>query len=70
NLSLIKRFSAGDRKWFVVRWEAFNILNHPNFLISANFRNYNETAADYLPDVQASGQGGPRVIQFALRYEF
>jgi len=53
-------FLAKDR--FVVRWEAFNILNHPNFLISANFRNYNETAAGYLPDVQASGQGGPRVM--------
>jgi hypothetical protein len=70
NLSLIKRFSAGDRKGWVVRWEAFNIFNHPNFLISGNFRNYNETAAGYLPDVQASGQGGPGVMQFALRYEF
>jgi hypothetical protein len=70
NLSLIKRFPAGERKWWIVRWEGFNLFNHPNFLISANFRNYNETAAGYLPDVQASGQGGPRVMQFALRYEF
>ena len=54
----------------MVRWEAFNVFNHPNFLISGPFRNYNETAAGYLPDVQASGQGGPRVMQFALRYEF
>ena len=70
NMSLIKRFPAGERKSWVVRWEAFNVLNHPNFLISTNFRNYNETAAGYLADVQASGQGGPRIMQFALRYEF
>jgi hypothetical protein len=70
DLSLIKRFPAGERKWWVARWEVFNVFNHPNFQISANFRNYNETAAGYLADVQASGQGGPRVMQFALRYEF
>ncbi|MBI3683704.1 MAG: TonB-dependent receptor [Acidobacteria bacterium] len=70
NLSLVKRFRAGERKSVQVRWETFNIFNHPNFLISGNFRNYNETAAGYLPSVVAAGQGGPRIMQFALRYEF
>jgi hypothetical protein len=33
-------------------------------------RDFNETAAGYISAVQASGSGGPRIMQFALRYEF
>jgi hypothetical protein len=68
NLSLSKRFAVGERKYIQFRWETFNIFNHPNFLLPN--RNYNETGAGILGDVAASGQGGPRIIQFALRYEF
>jgi hypothetical protein len=69
NLSLLKRFKVGEERKFVqVRWETFNIFNHPNFLLPN--RNFNETAGGYLNDIAASGRGGPRVMQFALRYEF
>jgi hypothetical protein len=68
NLSLLKRWTVREQKWIQFRWEVFNIFNHPNFLLPN--RNYNETSAGYLNDVQASGQGGPRIMQFALRYEF
>lgn len=68
NLSLLKRWFVGERKSIQFRWEVFNVFNHPNFLLPN--RNFNETSAGYLTDVQASGQGGPRIMQFALRYEF
>ena len=68
NLSLFKRFIVGERKSIQLRWETFNIFNHPNFLLPN--RNFNETAAGYLDDVAARGAGGPRIMQFALRYEF
>ncbi len=68
NLSLLKRFHVTERKSFEFRWETFNIFNHPNFQLPD--RNFNETAAGYLSDIAASGQGGPRLMQFALRYQF
>jgi hypothetical protein len=68
NLSLFKNIPAGERKRVQFRLEDFNIFNHPNFRLPN--RNYNETAAGYLNDVQDKGQGGPRTLQFALRYEF
>jgi hypothetical protein len=69
NLSLFKNWQVGEgRKRIQFRWEVFNIFNHPNFLLPDRF--FNETAAGYLNDVQASGNGGPRIMQFALRYDF
>ena len=68
NLTMMKNFRMGDRKRVQIRWETFNILNHPNFKLPN--RNYNETSAGILNAVADSGNGGPRVMQFALRYEF
>ncbi len=68
NASLLKNFTVGERKTVQLRWETFNIFNHPNFLLPN--RNYNETAAGAIDNVADSGQGGPRVMQFALRYQF
>jgi hypothetical protein len=68
NLSMFKSIPVGERKRAQFRWEVFNICNHPNFQLPN--RNYNETAGGYLNDVQSKGQGGPRIMQFALRYEF
>jgi hypothetical protein len=33
-------------------------------------RDFNETGAGYLTSVAASGQGGPRIMQFALKFLF
>ena len=68
SLSTLKNWPVGEGKRIQFRWEVFNIFNHPNFLLPN--RNYNETAAGYLGSVAASGSGGPRIMQFALRFEF
>ncbi len=68
NLTMMKNFFLAERKRIQVRWETFNIFNHPNFKLPN--RNYNESAAGILNGVAASGNGGPRVMQFAVRYEF
>ncbi|MBI3207632.1 MAG: TonB-dependent receptor plug domain-containing protein [Candidatus Solibacter usitatus] len=68
NLTMMKNFWMAERKRVQIRWETFNIWNHPNFQLPN--RNYNETAAGVLSSAAASGNGGPRVMQFALRYEF
>jgi hypothetical protein len=68
NLSMLKNWAAGERKRVQFRWEVFNIFNHPNFQLPN--RNFNETAAGILSSSLDSGSGGPRIMQFALRYEF
>jgi hypothetical protein len=68
NLSLIKNWSLRERKRIQFRYEVFNIFNHPNFLLPNRF--FNETSAGIISGVQASGGGGPRIMQFVLRYEF
>jgi hypothetical protein len=70
NASLMKNWAvgAGERKRVQFRWEVFNIFNHPNFQLPN--RNFNETSAGYISSTQASGSGGPRIMQFALRYEY
>jgi hypothetical protein len=70
NTSLMKNWAVGqsERKRVQFRWEVFNIFNHPNFQLPN--RNFNETSAGYISSTQASGSGGPRIMQFALRYEY
>jgi outer membrane receptor protein involved in Fe transport len=70
NTSLMKNWVMNEsgRKRIQFRWEVFNIFNHPNFLLPN--RDFNETAAGYIGSTQQSGSGGPRIMQFALRYEF
>ncbi len=68
NLTLLKNFRMSERRSFQFRWEVFNVFNHPNFILLNRF--FNETAAGYLTSVAASGQGGPRIMQFSLKYLF
>jgi hypothetical protein len=68
NLSQQKNWSVGERKTIQFRWEVFNVLNHPNFVLMD--RNFNETAAGYLTSVAAIGTGGARIMQFGLKYLF
>ncbi len=68
NVTLQKNWLVGERKSVQFRWEAFNIFNHPNFVLMD--RNFNESAAGYLTSVAAVGNGGPRGMQFALKYLF
>jgi hypothetical protein len=68
NVTLQKNWTVGERKSIQFRWEVFNIFNHPNFVLMD--RNFNESAAGYLTSVAAVGNGGPRGMQFALKYMF
>jgi outer membrane receptor protein involved in Fe transport len=70
DVSLMKNWRLGENehKRVQFRWEVFNIFNHANFQLPD--RNFNETAAGYISSTQASGSGGPRIMQFALRYEY
>ncbi len=68
NITLQKNWTVGERKSVQFRWEVFNIFNHPNFVLMD--RNFNESAAGYLTSVAATGNGGPRGMQFALKYLF
>lgn len=68
NMSMLKNWMMAERRRVQLRWEVFNIFNHPNFLLPDRF--YNETAAGIITGVRDSGAGGPRIMQFALRYEF
>jgi hypothetical protein len=58
----------GEWRSIQVRWEVFNIFNHPNFQLPN--RNYNETAAGVISGVQGAGRSGPRTMQFAVKYIF
>ncbi|MBI3207445.1 MAG: TonB-dependent receptor [Candidatus Solibacter usitatus] len=68
NASMMKNFFAGDRKYFQLRLESFNALNHPNFLLPEN--NYNVSNAGLITAVANSGRGGPRTFQAALKFVF
>jgi hypothetical protein len=68
NTTLFKNFRLAERRSIQARAEVFNIFNHPNFVIPN--RNYNETSAGIISDVQGAGRGGPRTMQFALKYIF
>lgn len=68
NTTLFKNFRLAERRSLQARWETFNIFNHPNFVLPN--QNYNETSAGIISDVQGAGRGGPRTMQFALKYIF
>jgi hypothetical protein len=68
NATLFKNFRMAERRSIQVRWETFNIFNHANFQLPN--RNFNETDAGIISGVQGQGRGGPRTLQFALKYNF
>jgi hypothetical protein len=68
NLALMKNFRFQDRKNFQLRFESFNVVNHPNFRLPAH--NFNTTTAGLIDGVAATGRGGPRVFQASLKFEF
>ena len=68
NTTLFKNFRLGERRSVQLRWETFNIFNHPNFQLPN--QHFNETSAGIISGVQGAGRGGPRTMQFALKYIF
>ena len=71
NLSLMKNFRFQERRNLRVRFEAYNILNHPNFALSQDdFKQFNTTTSGMLSIVSGTGRGGPRVFQASMQFDF
>jgi len=60
---LRKNIPVGEKQRFQLRWEVFNIFNHPNW----NAPNSNPTSANF---GFVTSKSGNRVIQLALKYIF
>lgn len=72
DLALSKRVSISERMGLQFRVEAFNVLNHNNYLIG-QLLDINSTSFGQLTDglsEQAQGLDSPRRMQFAIRFEF
>jgi len=68
NLALLKNFRLRERRNFQLRYELFNILNHPNFQLPE--RQFNLLGGGIITNVVDRGRGGPRVMQVAVKFEF
>jgi hypothetical protein len=75
DLSLNKVTKMAEYASVEFRAEVFNVFNHPNFsLPSVDFNSSTFGAISDTPDVTAGnprlGEGGPRVVQFGLKFLF
>lgn len=71
NLSLMKNFRFQERKNFRLRFESYNVMNHPNFRLTGDdFKQFNTSTAGVLSLVSGAGRGGPRVFQASLQFNF
>jgi hypothetical protein len=69
-MSLAKRFKITESAGLTFQASFFNLFNHPNFALpDANFADltttFGKSTATAVP-----GQGGARVGQLALRFDF
>ena len=65
NTGISRQFKVRESQSLMVRFEAFNVLNHPNF---ANPNNSNPGNAQF--GTITSTVGSPRVLQLAGKYIF
>ncbi len=73
--SVMKNTRLTESLSMQLRAEFFNILNHPNFALPRNTMTAPNFGALYqTPDVAQNnvglGSGGPRLIQFAVKFNF
>ncbi|HEV7512094.1 MAG TPA: TonB-dependent receptor [Candidatus Acidoferrum sp.] len=75
DMSLIKNTKITERMAMQFRWEVFNVLNRgnfnylPNFTLGSAFGQLTETADVYAGNPVVA-QGGPRNMQFAVKFVF
>ena len=75
DFSVTKNFNLTERVLLQLRFEFFNIFNHPQFSLPGNsFGSASFGMVTATPDVAKGnpglGGGGPRVLQFAARFQF
>jgi len=74
DVALSKFFQIHERQRVQIRAEAFNVFNHVNFANPSGTSIYSPTTFGEITSQVGAGSttssGGPRVFQFALRYEF
>ena len=64
DIALHRRFLIVENKTIELRWETFNLLNHPNFGIPGPYPDFGPFFG------KAFSTGDPRRMQFALRFDF
>ncbi len=73
DLSISRRFPITERQNLEIRFEAFNVANHPNFLnpstsnLAGGPNNTVMTATNF---GKIQGDVAPRIMQFAIKYAF
>ena len=73
DLSISRRFPIRERQNLEIRFEAFNVANHPNFLnpgtanLAGGTNNTVMTASTF---GKIQGDVAPRIMQFAIKYAF
>jgi hypothetical protein len=68
--SLAKRFAAGERWSAMVRWEVFNVLNHPNFANPSGGSPTNDISSPLFGQIQSTIPNNERIMQLSLRLAF
>ena len=66
---LIKNIAFNERVRLQLRAEAFNVLNRTNFFIAENSGSFDLDSSTF-GQIQPSSNYGPRLMQFAVRFEF
>jgi hypothetical protein len=73
DLSISRRFPFKESQSFEIRFEAFNVANHPNFLNPGTAGIAGGTAGTALNSStfgKIQSDVGPRIMQFAFKYAF
>jgi hypothetical protein len=71
DLALAKNFRVREGQNLQLRVEAFNLLNHTNFIITTPLTFFDGIAGGLLSQTGAVGRGGgPRIFQYAIKYRF
>jgi hypothetical protein len=66
---LIKNIAFSERLRLQLRAEAFNVLNHTNFFIADNSAIFDIDSTTF-GQIAPTSNFGPRIMQFAMRFEF
>lgn len=71
NGSLSKNFRIKEGHRLQLRLDSFNVLNRTNFVITEDMTLFNALTGGLLSQVGGTGRGGgPRIFQYAIKYQF